>query len=60
MKVLRINPARWDDWWNAYFDDAFPLIEDSMIRQVFGTMLEGAFGWPRPYVSEGGRAAISP
>jgi hypothetical protein len=52
MKVLRINPARWDDWWNAYFDEAFPLIEDSMIQQVFGTMLEGASGWPRPYVSE--------
>ncbi len=52
MKVLRINPERWGDWWNAYFDAVFPLIEDVMTLQVFGTMLEGAFGWPKPYVSE--------
>jgi len=36
----------------CYFDEAFPLIEDLITLQIFGTMLEGAFGWPRPYVSE--------
>jgi len=52
MRVLRLNPERWDDWWNAYFDEAFPLIEDMIALQVFGTMLAVAFERSGPYVSE--------
>lgn len=52
MRVLRLNPKRWDDWWNTYFDEAFPLIEDVIALQVFGTMLTGAFERPGPYASE--------